>query len=172
MFGGVTGLTSTERRVNDRLFVLPIGTTNLRWKEVETTGQTPKGRYHHSMHFYDKGNMLIVYGGKKFALDGPNAEDKTEFVDQVCVLRADTLEWFEIKYMRDSSAMDRFPLLSNFSSAMIDDQIVVFGGMKDVYTQSKDMYCFHLDTKRISYTPPTEITESSEQDSNIFNIYG
>jgi hypothetical protein len=74
--------------------------------------------------------------------------------------------------MRDSSAMDRFPLLSNFSSAMIDDQIVVFGGMKDVYTQSKDMYCFHLDTKRISYTPPTEITESSEQDSNIFNIYG
>lgn len=66
--------------------------------------------------------------------------------------------------------MDRFPLLSNFSSALVDDQIVVFGGMKDVYTQSKDMYSFHLDAKRISYTPPS-ITVSSEQDSNIFNIY-
>lgn len=47
MFGGVTGLTTSEFRVNNRLFVLPIGTTNLRWKEIETKGKSPKGRYHH-----------------------------------------------------------------------------------------------------------------------------
>mmetsp|Transcript_28809 Transcript_28809/g.43495 ORF Transcript_28809/g.43495 Transcript_28809/m.43495 type:complete len:82 (+) Transcript_28809:718-963(+) len=81
------------------------------------------------MHFYEKGNLLVVFGGRRFANPEPNVVYDSEFVNKISVLRVDSLEWFEVKYKSGYRSLENFPELYNFSSALIDDTILVFGGM-------------------------------------------
>ena len=36
---------------------------------------------------------------------------------------------------------------------MVDDRIIVFGGMQDTYCQSKNLFCIQLTTLREFYIP-------------------
>ena len=107
------------------------------------------------MHFYPKGNLLIVYGGKTFA--DPDATVKksatAEFVNGVGVLRMDTLTWYRVRWRRDyHKARGALPELFNFSSCICeaDNRLFIFGGMGASYSQSKDLYCIQLCESRIS----------------------
>lgn len=86
------------------------------------------------MDFYDKGNYLVVYGGRRFANSSPDVKNDSEFVNSISLLRVDTLEWSLVKYKKDYFSLDSFPELFNFSSALMYDQIVVFGGMQGSYS--------------------------------------
>ena len=93
---------------------------------------------------------MVVLGGRRIV----NAEQKnkgTEFVSQICVLRMDSLTWSTVKYKgpfdiddADIVAQPKFPDLYNYSSALIGDSIIVFGGMRGdgerPYALSKDMW--------------------------------
>jgi hypothetical protein len=92
------------------------------------------------MNFYQKGNYLVVYGGRRFANPTPDVKYDSEFVSSISLLRVDSLEWSLVKYKKGNFSLDSFPELFNFSSALIDDQIVVFGGMQGIYSQSKNCY--------------------------------
>ena len=68
------------------------------------------------MHYHPKGNYMVLFGGRKFAsLDSKSGSD-SEFVNEVCILKMDSLEWCEITY-KDKT----FPELYNFSSALVED---------------------------------------------------
>ena len=58
------------------------------------------------MHFYDKGNYLVVYGGRRFANPTPDVKYTSEFVNSISVLRVDSLEWSEVKYKKDDFSLD------------------------------------------------------------------
>ena len=83
---------------------------------------------------------MVVYGGKRFANPSPEVRYSSEFVNQIVVLRLDSLEWSEVNFMTGDQSLDRFPDLYNFSTALMDDKIVVFGGMQGTYSQSKNLY--------------------------------
>ena len=67
--------------------------TSPKWCEVETSGRPPIKRFHHGFEHFKEGNMLAVFGGRRFA-----TVQESEFVTQVCLLRLDTFEWFEVKF--------------------------------------------------------------------------
>ena len=70
------------------------------FQEVECTGKPPEPRFYHAMQWYPKGNLLIVYGGKRFANPDPSlpVSEKSEFANSVHVLRMDTLVWYAVKW--------------------------------------------------------------------------
>ena len=64
----------------------------------------------------------------------------------------DTLEWFEVKYKMEGGSLEKMPDLFNFSSNLLDDKILIFGGMMGSYSQSKNLYCIQLEHLRTNYT--------------------
>ena len=145
------------------MMLFPIGKgAKHRWKELETKGAAPEGRFHHGMNYYEKGNYVIIYGGRRIANPEPSlmktGTKPSEFVDQVALLRVDSLEWFEVRYKQSNKMINSFPQLYNFSAALIDDQIVVFGGMKGAYMQSKELYSIYLEDFRTIYNETAEDT--------------
>lgn len=151
-FGGVFGKEASVHRHTNKLFFLPIGTkTPLKWRELETQGKPAEPRYYHQMHFFERGNYLVVYGGKRLTNPEPNQHvAKSEFVSTVSLLRLDTLTWYLAKFKLGGARLDRFPDLYNFSSEMVGDRILIFGGMLGRYSQSKDLYCLKLEEKRVA----------------------
>ena len=60
----------------------PIGQeAKHRWRVLETKGVDPEGRFHHGMYYYEKGNYVIIFGGKRFAHPEPTIKYSSEFVD-------------------------------------------------------------------------------------------
>ena len=81
------------------MMFLPIGKgVTYRWRELETKGQGPEGRYHHGMYFYPKGNYIVVFGGRRLANPKPGIVYDSEFVEGISVLRMDSLEWYEVRF--------------------------------------------------------------------------
>ena len=72
MFGGVFGRTASEQKLNNKMMFYPIGQESKhRWKVLETKGVDPEGRFHHGMYYYEKGNYVIIFGGRRFAHPEP-----------------------------------------------------------------------------------------------------
>ena len=147
MFGGVYGQSRHEKRVNNQLMLLPIGQdVEHKWTPVETSGIPPEGRYQHGMHYYGRGNYIVLFGGRKFSnLD----EDPSEFVKEICLLKMDSLEWYEV-YLKNKT----FPEMYNFASTIVNDQIVIFGGMNQDYSYTNNLYSIELEKKKIIYRRP------------------
>lgn len=168
LFGGVCGKSASQQEMNSDIYYFPIGANVVKkWKALETKGQPPESRFHHSMHFYDKGNYLVVYGGRRFANPTPDIKYDSEFVNSISVLRVDSLEWSLVKYKKDYCSYDSFPELFNFSSALIDDQIVVFGGMQGIYSQSKNCYSISLPKAKSFYERPKTPDDQSELEIGV-----
>ena len=151
MFGGVFGASEVSKKLNNKMYCLAVGNgASHRWKELKAGGKPPEGRFHHAMHFYEKGNYLIVFGGRRFV--NPTAEypNESEFVTQICLLRLDSVEWYELKYKHQNQAV---PGLYSFASALVDDDIIIFGGMTTDYTCNKALYSINLPDTRTAYDP-------------------
>lgn len=56
----------------------------------------------------------------------------------------DSLEWLEVKY----SASSQLPDLYNYSSSLVDDQILIFGGMQGNYSLSRKLFSIELEPQR------------------------
>ena len=113
------------------------------------------------MRFYEKGNLLIVYGGKRFANSDPAVKyGKSEFVSSVVVLRMDTLIWYDVKFRDSEGCLKKFPNVYNFSSEIADDKIFIFGGMLDTHSQSKNLYGMKLVHRRLAYDEEPNIFTS------------
>jgi len=65
----------------------------MEWKTLETHGKPPDGRFHHCLHYFEQGNLLVVFGGRRFANPSATVHYDSEFIDEVGVLRLDTLNW-------------------------------------------------------------------------------
>ena len=103
MFGGVFGDSEASRVLNDQVYFLALGQgEEHRWKILKTSGKPPEGRFHHGMHFYEKGNYLIVFGGRRFANHNPNQIPQSLFVSSISLLRLDSVEWFDVKYKHEN----------------------------------------------------------------------
>lgn len=81
----------------------------------------------------------------------------------------DSLEWFEVKYKSEDGSLSKVPDLFNFSSNIIDDKIIIFGGMQGSYSQSKNLYCIELDHLRTNYSPPEYV--NSKNQIELFQLY-
>ena len=105
---------------------------------MKTSGIKPEGRFHHAMHFYPKGNYVVVAGGRRLTNYTHHVLHDSEFLEpahSMSILRVDSLEWFEVKFKNAPG----FPELYNFSSSLDGDSLLIFGGIKKNYRFSNSL---------------------------------
>jgi len=72
---------------------------------------------------------VVIFGGRRFANPEPDVFYESEFVNDVALLRVDSLVWYKVRFKHEYGGLAQFPELFNFSSSLIDDRVIIFGGM-------------------------------------------
>ena len=118
IYGGKT----KDDKISSELYLLIIGKSTLEWKIIETQGKRPPPRYFHSMNFYEKGNFLIVHGGRN------DYKSDSYALNDTYIFSLTKLEWREVILHSDSPD---FKVLTRCGHAGViyANKLVIFGGM-------------------------------------------
>jgi hypothetical protein len=142
--------------------MLSIGHSRPKWTRANTSGRHPSGRIGHQLTHYPEGNLIVVSGGKRpglNSLDLPPATSlsperrensggrretlkpaRTEVLNDIFILKLDTFEWIEVV----AKGLP-FPYLANHSAILNKSRLLIFGGMRENYKYSKDLYVVELE---------------------------
>ena len=135
IFGGKTkeygGLT------ND-LWILIMGKNPFSWMKVNTLGKPPSPRYFHSMDYYEKGNYLIIHGGRNDDLSATSALNDT------FVLDLENFGWVNVELYNNSNS---FKVISRYGhkSTIFSNKLIIFGGMNNNNFIGSSLFIVNLD---------------------------
>ena len=74
-----------------------MGKKPLEWINIETKGKPPVPRYFHTMNFYERGNYIIIHGGRNDIFSENSALNDT------FLLNLENFEWMEVGLCSDDS---------------------------------------------------------------------
>ena len=132
------GKSKEEGGISNKLWILTIGQKLLEWNLAETKGIPPRPRYNHSMSFYERGNFLIIHGGRNDLMSDTIAFDDT------FVLDLEFFEWFQVELY---SQFDKFKVLSRcgHQSSIYGNKLIIFGGMNNNNYIGSTLFIVNLD---------------------------
>ena len=132
------GKSKEEGGISNKLWILTIGQKLLEWNLAETKGIPPRSRYNHSMSFYERGNFLIIHGGRNDLMSDTIAFDDT------FVLDLEFFEWFKVELY---SQFDKFKVLSRcgHQSSIYGNKLIIFGGMNNNNYIGSTLFIVNLD---------------------------
>ena len=132
------GKSKEEGGISNKLWILTIGQKLLEWNLAETKGIPPRPRYNHSMNFYERGNFLIIHGGRNDLMSDTIAFDDT------FVLDLEFFEWFKVELY---SQFDKFKVLSRcgHQSSIYGNKLIIFGGMNNNNYIGSTLFIVNLD---------------------------
>ena len=132
------GKSKEEGGISNKLWILTIGQKLLEWNLAETKGTPPRPRYNHSMSFYERGNFLIIHGGRNDLMSDTIAFDDT------FVLDLEFFEWFKVELY---SQFDKFKVLSRcgHQSSIYGNKLIIFGGMNNNNYIGSTLFIVNLD---------------------------
>ena len=132
------GKSKEEGGISNKLWILTIGQKLLEWNLAETKGIPPRPRYNHSMSFYERGNFLIIHGGRNDLMSDTIAFDDT------FVLDLEFFEWFQVELY---SQFDKFKVLSRcgHQSSIYGNKLIIFGGMNNNNYIGSSLFIVNLD---------------------------
>jgi len=118
------GKSKEEGGLSNKMWILLIGQKQLKWISPEIKGKPPSPRYFHSMNYYDKGNMLIVHGGRNDAVSDSCALDDTFIFD------LENFEWMQVTLY---SQLNNFKVLHRCAhkSVIFSNKLIILGGMNN-----------------------------------------
>ena len=126
-FGGI----DDERCVNNEFKILKIGKKPLEWVTPIVKGTLPEGRQNATLNFYEALNVLILFGGQN---------QRQEYLNDLFVLDLDTFNWMKVLLYQD------IPMIrSEHCSAIINNQLVIFGGINGEIYVGSDIFIVNLD---------------------------
>ena len=134
VFGG----KSNEDGLSNQLWILLMGKKPLEWIKVDTKGKPPIARYFHSMNFYERGNYVIIHGGRNDIFSDKSALNDT------FLLNLENFEWLEVKLYSN---------ISNFNvanrcghqSIIYSDKLIILGGMNNNNYLGSSLLIINLD---------------------------
>ena len=132
------GKTKEDGGLSNKLWILLIGQKCLEWILPEIKGKPPRPRYNHSMSFYEKGNFLIIHGGRNDNMSETSAFDDTFVFD---------LEFFEWYSVELYSNLAEFKILSRcgHQSIIYNNKLIIFGGMNNNNYIGSSLFIINLD---------------------------
>ena len=132
------GKSKEEGGISNKLWILTIGQKLLEWNLAETKGIPPRPRYNHSMSFYERGNFLIIHGGRNDLMSDTIAFDDTFVFD------LEFFEWFKVELY---SQFDKFKVLSRcgHQSSIYGNKLIIFGGMNNNNYIGSTLFIVNLD---------------------------
>jgi len=134
VFGG----KSNEDGLSNQLWTLLMGKKPLEWIKVDTKGKPPIARYFHTMNFYERGNYVIIHGGRNDIFSDKSALNDT------FLLNLENFEWLEVKLYSN---------ISNFNvanrcghqSIIYSDKLIILGGMNNNNYLGSSLLIINLD---------------------------
>ena len=134
VFGGKTN----EDGLSNQLWILLMGKKPLEWLKVDTKGKPPIARYFHTMNFYERGNYVIIHGGRNDIFSDKSALNDT------FLLNLENFEWLEVKLYSN---------ISNFNvanrcghqSIIYSDKLIILGGMNNNNYLGSSLLIINLD---------------------------
>ena len=142
------GKTKEEGGLSNQLWILIIGKRLLEWVQPQTKGRAPSPRYFHSMSFYEKGNFLIIHGGRNDAMSESSALNDTFLFD------LENFEWFKVELYSETKG---FNILNRcgHQSVVYSNKLIIVGGMNNNNYVGSSLMIVNLDftysTKPKSY---------------------
>ena len=103
---------------NNEIFVILLG-KKLEIKKIESNGKKPKGRIFASLNYYEKGNIIILHGGR----NEKNFDDST--LNDTFVFSLKNFCWSEIKILNKNEIFKR----SGHKGIIYNDELIIFGGI-------------------------------------------
>ena len=132
------GKTKEDGGLSNKIWILLLGNKKLKWYNPDVKGKPPSPRYFHSMSYYDKGNMLIVHGGRNDGVSENAALNDTFIFD------LENFEWMEVHLYFQLS---RFKVLNRCAhqSVVFSNKLIILGGMNNNNYIGSALFIINLD---------------------------
>ena len=132
------GKTKEDGGLSNKMWILMIGSKKLKWYSPDIKGKPPSPRYFHSMSYYDKGNILIIHGGRNDAVSENAALNDTFVFD------LENFEWMEVNLYFQLS---RFKVLNRCAhqSIVFSNKLIILGGMNNNNYIGSVLFIVNLD---------------------------
>ena len=118
------GKTEEEGGLTNQLWILITGKKPLEWVQPQTKGKPPSPRFFHSMSFYERGNFLIIHGGRNDAMSESSALNDTYIFD------LENFDWLKVELY---SEIKGFKVLNRcgHQSVVFSNKLIIVGGMNN-----------------------------------------
>ena len=132
------GKSKEEGGLTNQLWILITGKKPMEWVKPETKGKPPSPRYFHSMNYYEKGNFLIIHGGRNDSLSESSALNDTYIFD------LENFEWAKIILY---SQINEFKVLNRcgHKAEIYSNKLIIFGGMNNNNYLGSSLLIINLD---------------------------
>jgi hypothetical protein len=111
--------------LSNELYVLVLGRKPCFWRKLEDAkGIKPTPRYFHSMSYYERGNFLIIYGGRNDLNNDSFALNDTFIFD------LEFLEWHRVILYSNIEGFKVMPRYAH-KSVVHNNKLIIFGGMNN-----------------------------------------
>ena len=138
IFGGKSKAVGTGGISND-LYVLVVGKKPCIWKRLDDAkGMKPPPRYFHSMSYYEKGNILIIHGGRNDLNSDSFALNDTYIFD------LEFLEWHKVTLYSNIEGFKVMPRCAH-KSVVHNNKLIIFGGMNNQSYIGSCLFIIRLD---------------------------
>ena len=132
------GKKSELKDPSNKMWLLKIGKKYLEWVEIIPKGKPPCPRYLFSMNFYEKGNYLIIHGGKTKSL-------KTEqILKDTYLFELYRFEWIKVLHgCFDNIVKPRF----SHAGIIHNKRLIIFGGVNEQGFNGSNFFLIKLETE-------------------------
>ena len=132
------GKSKEEGGLSNKLWILLLGQKTLKWVNPEIKGKPPSPRYFHTMNYYDKGNILIIHGGRNDTVSESSALSDTFVFD------LENFEWMEVTLY---SQLSKFKVLHRCAhqSVIFGNKLIILGGMNNNNYIGSTLFIVNLD---------------------------
>ena len=144
-------------RFNKDLYLLKICRNPLEWTILITSGIGPCERYGCSMSYYERGNFLVIHGGKN-----------TIALNDTFLLDLFNLNWMKVEYF---NKMKKIPERYFHQSIIDNNNLFIFGGANDESFLGSEMLIIELDSnwKCLKKTDEINYIRMIKRRKNIYN---
>ena len=121
------GKSTEDGGLSNQLWILTMGRKPLDWIKVDTKGKSPIPRYFHSMNFYERGNYVIMHGGRNDTFSENSALNDT--------------------YLLNYSNINNFSVFNRcgHQSIIYADKLIILGGMNNDNYIGSSLFIINLD---------------------------
>jgi hypothetical protein len=132
------GKSKEEGGLSNQLWILNTGKKPMEWVQPETKGKPPSPRYFHSMNYYEKGNFLIIHGGRNDNMSESCALNDTYIFD------LENFDWIKIILY---SQLPGFKVLNRcgHQSVIYGNKLIIVGGMNNNNYLGSTLFIINLD---------------------------
>lgn len=130
IFGG------KNKKISNDMWLLKIGKKPLEWIKLFTFGKQPCPRYLCSMNFFEKGNFIVIHGGKTMINDEKFALNDTYLFELY------RYQWIKVDYGEKEKIVR--PRCSH-CSVIFRNKLYIFGGINEKSFNGSNFFIINLD---------------------------